>query len=54
MCWRHSPHYVGKCPMSEPETRALRDVALALRPRVSVGFHSFGELLLYPWAFTTA
>jgi carboxypeptidase T len=51
--WRHSPHYVGPCPMSEPETRALRDVAEALRPRVSVAFHSFGELLLYPWAFTS-
>jgi predicted deacylase len=50
--WRRSPHYVGRCPFSEPETRALRDVAEALRPRVSVGFHSFGELLLYPWAFT--
>lgn len=51
--WRHSPHYVGQCPLSEPETRALRDVAEALRPRVSVAFHSFGELLLYPWAFTS-
>jgi carboxypeptidase T len=50
--WHRSPHYVGRCPFSEPESRALRDVAEALRPRVSVGFHSFGELLLYPWAFT--
>jgi predicted deacylase len=51
--WPRSPHYIGRCPMSEPETRALRDVAEALRPRVAVGFHSFGELLLYPWAFTS-
>jgi predicted deacylase len=51
--WQRSPHYVGRCAMSEPETRALRDVAEALRPRVAVGFHSFGELLLYPWAFTS-
>ena len=50
--WKRSPHYVGRCPFSEPETRALRDVAEQVRPRVSVGFHSFGELLLYPWAFT--
>jgi carboxypeptidase T len=50
--WKRSPHYVGRCPFSEPETRALRDIAEELRPRVSVGFHSFGELLLYPWAFT--
>ncbi|MGH7297325.1 MAG: M14 family metallopeptidase, partial [Polyangiaceae bacterium] len=50
--WSRSPHYVGRCPFSEPETRALRDLAEVLRPRVSVGFHSFGELLLYPWAYT--
>jgi carboxypeptidase T len=50
--WRRSPHYVGPHPFSEPETRALRDVVADVRPRVSIGFHSFGELLLYPWAFT--
>jgi predicted deacylase len=50
--WRHAMHYVGPHPLSEPETRALRDVVDDVRPRVSVGFHSFGELLLYPWAFT--
>lgn len=51
--WRRAPHYVGPHPFSEPETCALRDVVEQVRPRVSVGFHSFGELLLYPWAFTT-
>jgi hypothetical protein len=51
--WRRSPHYVGPHPLSEPESRAVRDVAEAIRPRVSVAFHSFGELLLYPWAFTS-
>jgi murein tripeptide amidase MpaA len=50
--WRHSPHYVGPQPLSEPETRALHAIAESLRPRVSIAFHSFGELLLYPWAFT--
>ena len=50
--WRRAMHYVGPHPLSEPETRALRDVVDELRPRASVGFHSFGELLLYPWAFT--
>ena len=24
-----------------------------MRPAVSIGFHSFGNLLLYPWAFTS-
>jgi predicted deacylase len=51
--WRMSPHYVGPHPFSEPETVALRNVVEEVQPRVSLGFHSFGELLLYPWAFTT-
>ena len=50
--WRLLPNYAGPEPLSEPETRTLRDIADEVRPRVSVGFHSFGELLLYPWAFT--
>ncbi|MCA9554098.1 MAG: hypothetical protein KC933_28955 [Myxococcales bacterium] len=51
--FRLSPHYTGPAPASEPETRALMAVADAVRPKVSVGFHSFGDLLLYPWAFTS-
>jgi hypothetical protein len=50
--WARSPHYIGPHPLSEPESRALRDLAVETRPAVSVGFHSFGELVLYPWAFT--
>jgi len=50
--WARSPHYIGPHPLSEPETRALRDLAVETRPSVSVAFHSFGELVLYPWAFT--
>jgi predicted deacylase len=52
--WRASPHYVGPFPLSEPETSTLHDLAVALRPRVSLAFHSFGELVLYPWAYTSA
>ena len=48
-----SPHYVGLAPLSEPESRAIHDVADSIRPRVSLAFHSFGELLLYPWAYTS-
>ncbi len=44
------PHYRGPHPLSEPESRALHDVALEVRPRLAVGFHSFGNMLLYPWA----
>jgi len=51
--FRASPHFIGPHAFSEPETRAVRDVALETRPVVSVGFHSFGNMLLYPWAFTS-
>jgi predicted deacylase len=50
--FRLSPYYAGPTPFSEPETRTVRDVAVAVRPCVSLGFHSSGEMLLYPWAFT--
>lgn len=52
--WRWSPHYRGPAPLSEPESRAVRDVAMEARPSMAVGFHSFGNLLLYPWAWTRA
>ena len=50
---RMSPYYGGPHPFSEPETRAVRDVAREVKPVVSIGFHSFGNMLLYPWGFTS-
>ncbi len=49
-----SPHYMGPHPLSEPESRAVQEVARAVAPAVSVGFHSFGDMLLFPWAHTRA
>lgn len=49
-----SPHYAGEVEASEPETRAVMRVAAEVKPDVSIGFHSFGELLLHPWAYTDA
>ena len=46
------PYYMGPRPFSEPETRALAEVAARVRPALALGFHSFGELVLYPWAHT--
>jgi carboxypeptidase T len=46
---RWSPYYMGEAPLSEPESRAVAAVAEACRPSLALGFHSFGELLLYPW-----
>ncbi len=49
---RFSPHYRGPHPLSEPESRAVHDVATEIRPSLSLGFHSFGNMLLYPWGHT--
>jgi carboxypeptidase T len=48
--YRRMPHYRGPRPLSEPESRAVYDVAMQIRPRLALGFHSFGNMLLYPWA----
>ncbi len=43
--WAHrwkpltGPHYSGPRPFSEPETRALRDFFLTIKPRFVVSFH---------------
>jgi hypothetical protein len=36
--------------LSESESRAVAEVATEIRPTLSMGFHSFGNLLLFPWA----
>jgi predicted deacylase len=50
--FRASPHYLGPHALSEPESRAVHGVAVATRPHLSLAFHSFGEMLLYPWAYS--
>jgi predicted deacylase len=50
--FRKSPHYFGPHSFSEPETRAVHAVAMETRPVLSLAFHSFGNLILYPWAYT--
>jgi carboxypeptidase T len=45
-----SDTYMGPTPFSEPETQAVRDfVANHLNATVLVSFHTFSELILYPW-----
>lgn len=52
--WRLSPWFSGPAPLSEPESRAIADVARAVRPTLALGFHSFGQLLLHPWGYKRA
>jgi carboxypeptidase T len=51
---RFSPYHRGPFALSEPETRAVAEVADRVRPRLSLGFHSFGNLILFPWAHKRA
>ena len=47
--------YRGTAPFSEPETAAFRDfVATRRNPRAMLTYHTFSELFLRPWAYTTS
>ncbi|XP_076054471.1 carboxypeptidase B1-like [Oratosquilla oratoria] len=49
------PTYGGESPFSEPETRAYRDHVLRHKPSLKavISLHCYGQLLLYPWGFTS-
>jgi len=47
-----SAEYRGPGPFSEPETDAIRDLALAHPPVFSISYHSAGRWILYPWSYT--
>ena len=40
-------NYVGKSPFSEPETRALKDFTLAVKPDITLSYHAKGEEIYY-------
>lgn len=46
--------YRGTGPFSEPETAAFRDFIAAHQFRISASFHSYGDLVLYPWGYELA
>jgi carboxypeptidase T len=43
--------YVGPHAFSEPETRAMRDLIAQQRFRGLITYHSFSQLILYPWGY---
>ncbi|UCG52452.1 MAG: immune inhibitor A [Candidatus Latescibacterota bacterium] len=43
--------YRGTGPFSEPETQVVRDFCQSRRISVALSYHTYGELLLYPWAY---
>ena len=46
-----SDTYRGPQPFSEPETQRLRDFCGTRSFRLGLSYHSFGNLLLYPWGY---
>jgi carboxypeptidase T len=48
-----SETYMGPQPFSEPETQAVRDFVRAQKnTKILLTFHTFSELILYPWGHT--
>jgi len=51
----HTPSaetYVGPKAFSEPETRVVRDLVASWRFRGVITYHSYSQLILYPWGYT--
>lgn len=47
----YSDTYHGTGPFSEPEAQAMRDFAKAHKIVASISFHSYSELVLYPFGY---
>ncbi len=43
--------YRGAAPFSEPETEAVRRLFVSRDFRAMVSFHSYSQVILYPWAY---
>lgn len=46
---RYSQSYRGSSPASEPETNALMNLVARIRPVFSISYHSYSEMVLYPY-----
>ncbi|NLI79081.1 MAG: zinc carboxypeptidase [Candidatus Riflebacteria bacterium] len=49
----NSDTYHGTGAFSEAETQAIRDLAAREKFSADISFHSYSELILYPWSFTS-
>jgi murein tripeptide amidase MpaA len=47
-----SDTYRGTAAFSEPETKNMRDFSLAHDFVVNFNYHSYGNLMVYPWAYS--
>jgi carboxypeptidase T len=44
--------YRGSAPFSEPETQAVRDFVQQKHFRAMITYHSYSQVILYPWGYT--
>jgi hypothetical protein len=44
--------YCGPSAFSEPETQAIRDFFLSRQIGMSMSYHTYSELLMWPWGYT--
>jgi len=51
--WYGSDGYMGPDPFSEPETCAIRDLISSHSISTYISYHSYSQVYLYPWAWTT-
>jgi carboxypeptidase T len=45
--------YIGPKAFSEPETRAVRDLVACELFKGVITYHSYSQLILYPWGYTS-
>ena len=46
-----SETYRGASAFSEPETQAIRDFCNSREFRIALNYHTYGNLLIYPWGY---
>lgn len=46
-----SDTYRGPSAFSEPETQNIRDFCNAHQFQISINYHAYGNMLIYPWAY---
>ncbi|MFK7809028.1 MAG: M14 family zinc carboxypeptidase [Saprospiraceae bacterium] len=44
--------YRGEAPFSEPETQNVRDFCNAHEFKIAMNYHTYGNLLIYPWSYS--
>jgi hypothetical protein len=47
----NSDTYRGDAQFSEPETQNMRDFCLAHDFKIALNYHTYGDLLIYPWGY---